>query len=163
MLNIIGFNLKELVTADKDYLSVRVVLQSYDDTQKYDLVKDGLQFSGDIVTAGFSAVTYKRFYIGTLENEEVNFNQNLIRFELNPESSFLKRSFYSQMIRNIEAYLGEPDSIRHRSYMIAGRSIERIPIDELIALRERFLRKEKLELEGVDASSQPKSIRWRMQ
>jgi hypothetical protein len=111
-------------------------------------------------TVGLVEGKYNRFVIGTLQNAEVILKECVVTFRANPETSLKVQSFYETVVANIEQYLRDPKSFTHSEYEIEGRQLKRIPLDQLIKLRDRYNRIIELEQDGIETSKTPKLVRF---
>lgn len=162
--HIIGFNYKECYTFDEGYSTLKVILQGTDKSIEYLIPQDATdpnKFQTNVETNELIEGRYNYFLIGVLQNEEVVIYKHVVLFQANPQTGKRVRGFYETIIGNIEAFLSNPNSIRHSEYEIAGRQIKRIPIDQLIKLRDRYSRLVELEIQGVSTSKTPRFTRMK--
>lgn len=155
----IGFVFTDEITTKLEYLEVKVILQGTKSHHTYTLVKNAtFEHNLEVDSSSFMAGNYTRIYIGVLQNKEEIIKQDYIFFKADPKYAYKKINFYETMYNNISAYLLEPDSIRHQSYTIEGKSITRLSHEYLMTLREKCERRMLQERKGINTSVSPKSI-----
>jgi hypothetical protein len=161
LTHVIGFDYEEKHTTDIDYLSLKIILQGVDKTHTYVVPRVSEKtYEMMATTVGLVEGKYNRFVIGTLQNAETILKECVVTFRANPETSLKVQSFYETVVANIEQYLRDPKSFSHSEYEIAGRQLKRIPINQLIKLRDRYKRIIELEQDGIETSKTPKLVRF---
>ncbi len=160
-VHVIGYDYEEKHSTDVDYLELKIILQGVDKTHSYKVPRVSEKaYELMATTAGLIEGKYNRFIIGVSQNTEVILKECKVVFRANPETSKKVQSFYETVVANIEQYLRDPKSFTHSEYEIEGRQLKRIPLEQLIKLRDRYNRIIELEEQGVSTSKTPKFVRF---